>query len=267
MSARDRLLTKAADIVKGSFHYIALGLLAIYCVVAYANRELSISRFEKPFLGSTLFILLVAALVHASDLSRSKRNLDHIANEIGLLRKDVSALAESDDLKVSFCEGRREFYSATVSAVRAARKRVWVTHLRNAAPLPGDFAAEHFRACREWATGSNEDRGERSFRRLILHGDSEDLQDFCRKELKFSVKANAKEPRYLVKILTGPVHLTEAFNVGIYDDTVFFSHRHEEQVIGICVQSKNFAESYIRQYYERLWDSPNAKPISADLIG
>jgi hypothetical protein len=47
---------------------------------------------------------------------------------------------------------------------------------------------------------------------------------------------------------------------------VFFSHRHEEQVIGICVQSKNFAESYIRQYYERLWDSPNSKPISADLI-
>jgi hypothetical protein len=266
LSARDGLATKAADIVKGSFHYIALGLLTTYCLIAYANRELGVSRFEKPFLGSTLLILLVAALVHASDLSRSKRNIDHIANEMGLLRKDVSALAGTEDLKVSFYEGKKEFYSATISAVRAARRRVWVTHLRNAAPLLGEFADEHFRACREWATGSNDDGGERSFRRIILHGDNEDLRDFCRKELKFSARANAKEPRYLVKILTGPVHLTEAFNVGIYDDMVFFSHRHEEQVIGFCVQNKNFAQSYIRQYYERLWDSQNAEPIRADLI-
>ena len=266
MSARDRLTTKAADIVKVSFHYIALVLLASYCVVAYANRELGVSRFEKPFLGSTLLILLVAALVHASDLSTSKRNIDHIANEIGLLRKDVSALGATEDLKVSFCDGKNEFYSATVSAIRGARRRVWVTHLRNAAPLPGEVADEHFRACREWATQSNADGSERSFRRIILHGDSADLRDFCRKELKFSAKANAKEARYLVKILTGPVHLSEAFNVGIYDDIVFFSHRHEEQVIGFCVQNKNFAQSYIRQYYERLWDSQNAKLISADLI-
>jgi hypothetical protein len=223
-------------------------------------------KLDKPFLGSTLLILLIAALVHASDLSRSKRNIDLIANELDLLRKDVSAIAGSEDLKVSFCDGRKEFYSATVSAIRAARKRVWVTHMRNAGPLPGDFADEHFRACREWAMGSNEDRSERSFRRIILQGDNGDLREFCKKELKFAARANAKEPKYLVKLLIGPVHLTEAFNVGIYDDMVFFSHRYEEHVMAICVQSKNFADSYIRQYFERLWESPNTKPISADLI-
>ncbi|HWH00649.1 MAG TPA: hypothetical protein VNV66_15310 [Pilimelia sp.] len=262
MSEKGRVLAKVAAVAERSFHYIAIGLLAIYLTLAYFVRELGAEKFEKPFLGSTLFILLLAALAHAAGLSRSQKSLERLEVELKGIKDSLSAIAEVDSVRVSLYEGQSKVYNATVAAILAANYRVWVTHLRNAAPLPGSAADRHFKTCRDWALASEE----HSFRRIILHGDDEGLKGFCRAELAFATKANAKGPRYLVKVLRGPVHLTEAFNVGIYDDVVFFTHRHEDQTIGISVQSRKLAEEYIRQYYDRLWNSPSAQIIRADLI-
>jgi hypothetical protein len=62
------------------------------------------------------------------------------------------------------------------------------------------------------------------------------------------------------------VHLTEAFNVGIYDDVVFFTHRDGDQAIGFSVRSREFANE-IQHYYNRLWNHAKAEFIRADLIG
>jgi hypothetical protein len=263
LSEKGRPLSKGAAMAERSFHYIAIGLLAIYLILAYFVRELGVERFEKPFLGSTLFILLLAALAHAAGLSKSQKDLRRIEGDLASIKDSVARIAEAGSVRVCFYEGRSKVYDATVSAILAARNRVWVTHLRNAAPLPGGSADRHFKTCREWALASDE----HSFRRIILHGDDEGLKEFCRQELAFATKANAKGPRYLVKLLCGPVHLTEAFNVGIYDDIVFFTHRDEDQAIAISIKSGKLADEYIRQYFDRLWNNPSTKPIRADLIG
>jgi len=263
LSEKGGITIKGASVAKRSFHYIAITLLTIYLILAYFVRELGTERFEKPFLGSTLLILLLAALAHAAGLSRSQRDLERIESELKSIKKSITSMAEAGNVRVSFYEGRSRIYNATVSAILAANERVWVTHLRNEEPLPGDAADRHFKTCRDWALMSEE----HSFRRIILRGDNEGLKDFCRQDLDFAIKANANAPRYLVKILTGPIHLTEAFNVGIYDDVVFFTHRDVDQAIGISVQSRKLADEYIRHYYDRLWNSPSAELIRADLIG
>ncbi|MDI6104002.1 hypothetical protein QLQ12_35970 [Actinoplanes sp. NEAU-A12] len=255
-------MIKGAALAKRSFYYIAIGLLAVYFILAYFVRELGAVRFEKPFLGSTLFILLLAALAHAAGLSKSQRDLERMESELKAIKDSISSLADAQSAEVAFYEGRSKVYNATVSAILAARNRVWVTHLRNEGPMRGEAADRHFRTCREWALTSDD----RSFRRIILRGDSEGLKEFFRQELEFAAKVNVGDPRYLVKVLSGPVHLTEAFNVGIYDDVVFFTHRDGDQTLGISVRSRKLADEYIRHYYERLWNSPNADFIRPDLV-
>ncbi|GAA0575773.1 hypothetical protein GCM10010172_70670 [Paractinoplanes ferrugineus] len=262
MSIKDEITTKGAWLAKRSFLYIALGLLVVYFVGAYLVLELDAGKFEKPFLGSTLFLLLVAALGHAASQGRSQQKLERIESELGSVTGGLADLAAHRNAEVAFFAGNSRVYDATVRAVLAARERVWVTHMRNEGPLRGDAADRHFKACREWALRSEEHH----FRRIILRGDNPGLRDFCRQELKFAAKANARGDRYLVKILSGPVHLTEAFNVGIYDDVVFFTHRDGDQAIGFSVRSREFADNYIQHYYNRLWHNENSEPISADLL-
>ncbi|GIF08932.1 hypothetical protein [Actinoplanes siamensis] len=268
MSTGAGLAKKLAAIADRSFAYIAIALVPIYFFVAYLNRELGLEKLEKAFLGSSLLILVVSAIAHSAGLARSRDNLERITSEIGLLRGEVSALAEADEVKVFFREGRNEVYTETLSAIRTARHRVWVTYLRNEGPLPGAPAAQHFQACRDWARGSNDDGSTRSFRRIIIRGDSADLRDFCEQELKFiaELAANGEEPNYAVKVLTDHIHLAKAFNVGIFDDTVIFTHRQENEAIGICMRSKRLAESVTRLYFERLWNSSDARKISADAL-
>ncbi|MEV6491606.1 hypothetical protein AB0M20_23780 [Actinoplanes sp. NPDC051633] len=231
----------ASVMVQRGFHYIALGMLGLYFVGSYFVRELGVGKWEKPFLGSTLFILLCAALAHAAGLSKSQKDLE-------LVKNSLSALTRVDAVEVCFFEGV-EVYEATYSAIRAARKRVWVTYLRNEAPVRSDAWTRHLRACREWTFEDNS----RRFRRIILEGGAAGMKEFCREELRHAVKADQRGYSYQVKILQDSVHSTEAFSVGIYDDMVFFTHRDGDHSIGIGIRSRKLADEYIRRYYDRLW--------------
>ncbi|GAA4960609.1 hypothetical protein [Actinoplanes utahensis] len=131
-------MVKGAALAKRSFYYIAIGLLAVYFILAYFVRELGTERFERPFLGSTLFILPLAALVHAAGLSKSQMDLERIEGELMSIKDTIFSLADAQSARVSFYEGRSKVYNATVSAILAASDRVWVTHLRNEGPMRGE---------------------------------------------------------------------------------------------------------------------------------
>jgi hypothetical protein len=245
-----------------SFHYIAIGLLVVYWPLAYFVSELELERFEKPFLFSTLLIILLSAFSHAAELSESRKDLTRIQEKLATVESTIGSFANDGKAKISYRDGRNRVYGATTSAILAATRRVWVTHLRNDGPLSGMAADLHFAACRQWAF-----QGEgRSFRRIILRGDNKRLKEFCRQELDFAAKAKVDHPdRYLVKILGGTKHLTEAFNVGLYDDIVIFTHRDGEETIALEIHSSEIA-TRMERYYDRLWNNLNAHFVDADDI-
>lgn len=255
-----RLLSRAFLFVAA---LVALGAAVAYLIAAYFQLELGIEALEKPFLASTLFLLLTYTGINATRSSKDKVALERIEQSLRKVEEGLSSLVGPDGLMARSYVGKHQVYAASVTAIRAARRRVWVTHLRNDGPMPGEASDKHFEECRRWAVKYG-GRSENGFRRIILHGDSDHLREFCRRELEVAESDEAKN-KYLVKLLKGPRHLTEAFNVGIFDDIVFLVHRDGDQLFGISLENEKFANNMMASYHKRLWDSPEAEFIGADL--
>jgi hypothetical protein len=151
----------------------------------------------------------------------------------------------------------RPFYEATKRAVENAQSRVFVSWLRYHSPNRMDASRSHIEACRLWALQSPD----RRFRRAILQAKGDKIIDFIAGERAAVAAAKAQERSYNARLLTSPIHQSEAISVGLYDDDlVFISYTGDaDHVMGFSIKSRELVEKYFDYYYEKLWAS--AVPI------
>ena len=250
-----RVLRIANLLFTYGFGGVILILLAVYVWSAFLTREIGVAKYEKEFLAATLFWLVGLALAQVVGLASGKRSLTSMEADLAVLARAAAEASAAPEVR--FYEGD-EVYEAACRAVGEARQRVWVTYLRGETPRRSNVAEKYFDACRKWAMLAPE----RSFRRIVLHCDKPAMSDFYAAEHRAVRDAHERKHDYQVKLLKGSVHATEAISVGIFDDVVMFTHKAgPDHVFGVSIRSRRLANQHIREYYNRLWNLDQTRPI------